>query len=141
MIRLKNLSDKTYEFRLTNCPINNPQASPMPTGKRLEDLDEKSPRYIQQRDEILKHPNYSSSRTIVLEPGINEFKNEEHAEYLYKILGNPDVGGTIPFGIGEKRAIVNKNWLIEVDKDENEVKDNLFLKYRQNVATQTYDLK
>lgn len=130
-IKLKYLGTDKIEFRMTKKPISNRQASPAPTGKKISDLDQNDPNYKIEREKILSHPNYSESELVVLKPGINVFENEEHAEYLYEQLGNPEVGGYMTYTDGTQDKVVNKNILIEVDEKGNEVKDNLFKKYRQ----------
>lgn len=122
------------EFRLTKNPITKPSQNSKPEGKGLDDLDPQKPDYRVQREKILKHPNYSASELVVLKPGLNKFENNEQAEYLYQMLGNPEVGGYIPHTDGSKEVITNENVLIEVDKDGNEIKDNLFKKYRRQVG-------
>ncbi len=136
MIRLQNTSDKTYEFKMTKNPITNPQQSPRPTGKSLEDLDLKAPNYVNQKNEIINHPNYSLSKTIYLEPGINEFENDEHAEYFYATLGQPEDAGLIPVGRTFVKASDNKNFVLEVDDKGKEIKTNLWNKYRKTTIAQ-----
>lgn len=127
-------------MRMTNNPITQPQQSPAPTGKRLDSLDPKAADYQLEKSKILNHPNYSTSKMVTLEPGLNDFKNEEHAEYFFKQLGNPEDGGVRPMGNKTVKVITNKNfvWEVEaVDKPEKgesaykTVKGPWFEKYRQ----------
>ncbi|MDP1729384.1 MAG: hypothetical protein Q8L27_04230 [archaeon] len=108
---------------MTKNPITKPWQSPMPTGKRMQDLDER------EQEEVREHKNYSPSEDIELNPGINEFKNNEHAEYFYFSLGNPDNGGIVLAG-NSAIPIQNKNFVFEVDKNGEEIKENLWVKYR-----------
>lgn len=130
MILLKYKGEK-LEFRLTKTPISNTQASPSPTGKKIGDLDPKAVNYSVEKKAILNHPNYSDNEVITLKPGLNKFENEEHAEYLYKILGNPENGGVVTYSDGTEGRIINKNILIQVDEKGEEVKGELYKKYRQ----------
>lgn len=126
-----NTSKQKFEFRLTKNPVSNPAASPEPTGKRVEDAKDENERRL-----ILKHTNYSESEVVYLRPGINEFKNEEHAEYLYSQLGNPEDGGIVPISANKSYEVVNKNIVLEVDAEGNEIKDHLWLKYRKPIGVQ-----
>jgi hypothetical protein len=130
MILLKYLGEEPMEFRLTKCPVSNPRACPAPEGVRLSDIDKNDPEYKMKREKILNHPNYSTNEPVVLKPGVNKFENEEHAEYLYMILGNPETGGVINYADGSSDRIKNDNILIEVDEKEKEIRDNLFKKHR-----------
>ena len=126
MIRLLNLSKKTYKIKMTKHPISRPFESPQPTGKELnDDMDKR------KQEEILSHPNYSPANEIVLKPGVNEIENDEQAEYLYMTLGNPEDGGVTFYG-NQAYPVKNENFILEVDKDGNEIKDNLWKKYRIN---------
>lgn len=136
MIRLLNTNTITYEMRMTKNPITNPQQSPQPTGKKLEDLDSKSPDYVNQKNAILNHPNYSESKVYYLEPGINVFENDEQAEYLYATLGNPEDAGLIPVGRSFVKTERNKNYILEVDEEGKEIRDHLFAKYRKQTSIQ-----
>lgn len=124
MIRLKNLSTKTYKIVMTEHPITKPFQSPTPTGIKLSD-ELSSLEY----DEIKNHPKYSSSEEVILKPGINEFKNDEQAEYFYSVLGQADNGGVIYSG-NQAVQIQNNNFILEVDEKGNEIKSNLWKKYR-----------
>lgn len=124
MIRLLNKSKKTFKFRLTDYPITKPQQSPMPTGKKFDQLTES------EQEKVLKHPDYSKSTEVDLVPGVNEFKNDEWAEYFYKELGQVEEGGFVEFAGGSKYHVVNENIVIEIDKDGKEIRENLFRKYR-----------
>lgn len=126
MIKLLYKGKVPLEFRLTEKPVSRPYASPMPTGKALSAAKDD-----REREEILRHPDYSESRVFTLKPGLNEFKNEEWAEYLYSQLGQPDEGGSVDVGGGRSVRIVNKQILVEVDDKGNEKKDNLWVKYRR----------
>lgn len=123
--------NKPLSFNLTRNPMTNRRQSPKPEGKGLEDLDPQDPNYQADKQKILKHPQYSPSETVVLKPGLNKFENEEQAAYLYEMLGNPEVGGYIPLSDGSHIEIQNENVLIEVDEKGEEIKDNLFKKFRQ----------
>jgi len=133
MIILNYKGEDRLEFKMTQHPITNPQESPSPTGKFLSDLDPNDPKYKLQKAEILNHPNYSMSETVALKPGINKYENEEHAEYLYKILGNPEVGGVVVFADGEREPIKNRNILFEVDEKGAEIRDHFYKKYRMPI--------
>lgn len=135
--RLKYDGKEALEFTLTRNPVTLPQQSPAPMGKFLKDLDPNHPKYRQQKAEIENHANYSPSEKIILKPGINLIENDEHAEYIYQQLGVPEIGGTVPFGVHEQRTIVNRNICCEVDAKGEEIKDNLFLKYRIQRGVQT----
>ena len=135
-IILKNTSEKTYEMRMTKNPITNPQQSPRPTGKSLDELDPKSATYVNDKNAILKHPNYSESKVIYLEPGINKFENNEHAEYLYQTLGQPDDAGKEWVGQTQVQATPNHNFVIEVNEKGEEIRTNLWNKYRKQKGVQ-----
>ena len=125
MIRLLNERDKTYAFQMTDHPISNLQESPEPTGKPItNDMTEAEEKAIKE------HPNYSKNQTVELKAkGVTEFKNDEHAEYIFKILGDPEDGGSIPSGAG-KIPVTNKNFVHEVDEKGIKIMDNLYAKYR-----------
>ncbi len=136
MIRLFNKSQKTYKFTLTDNPVTHPQQSPMPTGKALDELDpEKDKKEIEK---ILKHEHYSTSKEIVIRPGLNEIENDEQGEYIYNLLGNPEEGGVTILGTGKTRPVTNSNFLIEVGEDGKEIKDNLFRKCRMPSGIVTF---
>lgn len=125
------------EIKMTANPITNPKQSPQPLGYLISDLDPKASDYNVKKMAVLNHPDYSEAVTVRLEPGVNEFENEEHAEYLYKTLGNPEDGGVIPVGVNQTFPVVNKNILHEVDENGNPTKGPLFQKYRKPVGTVT----
>ena len=131
MVRLLNTSEQKFEFRLTKNPVSNPASSPEPTGKRLSDAKDANEAQL-----ISKHPSYSESEVVYLRPGINEFKNEEHAEYFYSQLGNPEDGGIVPISANKSYEVTNRNIVLEVDAEGKEVRDNLWLKYRKPVGVQ-----
>lgn len=133
MKRLKYEGTKKFTITMTKTPISNPQASPSPTGVFIDKLDPSDPKYLLNKDEILRHANYSESEDVTLKPGINEFENDEQAEYFYKILGNPEEGGTIRVGVNSEVRITNRNILIEVDAKGEEVKGagSFWEKYRK----------
>ena len=136
MITLLNQSDKKYEMRMTNNPVTNPRQSPRPEGFSLEELDPKDPSYQIKKMRIENHPNYSESEVIYLKPGLNKFENEEHAEYFYAQLGNPESGGSIPSGVGQTVPVTNSNFVWETDKEGNPTKGPLFNKYRKTTSAQ-----
>lgn len=153
MIKLLYEGEKTLEFKLTMTPISNPQESPEPTGHSVESLDPKAYDYNQKKKLILEHPNYSENETVLLRPGINEFENEEQAEYIYRELGNPVDGGSVPVGSGKTASVVNNNVLHEAEEVEEEIEGEvkmilkkvegpLHIKYRVRSGVQihqTYD--
>lgn len=132
MIRLLNNGKKTYKFNLSKNPVTRPMQSPMPTGIDMNDLDPDKDRA--QIEKILKHEHYSLMTEITIVPGINEIRSDEHAEYIYSILGSPEEGGVTILGSGKTREVTNSNFLLEVDKEGNEVRDNFFSKYRNPVG-------
>lgn len=143
MIKLIYEGEKTLEFKLTMTPISNPQESPEPLGYSIESLDPKAADYKQKRDLTLNHFNYSENETVLLKPGINEFENEEQAEYLYRELGNPVDGGSIPVGGGKTASVVNNNVLHEVEEVEEEVegKVKMVLKKVEGTLHKKYRLR
>lgn len=141
-VRLKYTGEKKLSFKVTTCPISNPKASPMPTGMSIDELDEKDPEFKKKRDAILGNADYAESEDITLKKGINEFENNEQAEYLYRMLGNPEIGGTIPFGVNQEHTVVNGNCLIEVDEKGIEIRGtkSLFDKYRKPSGIQMHEV-
>lgn len=138
MITLKNISDKSFKFVFTKNPITAPFQNPQPTGKDLDTLDPDDDKLeIQQ---ILKHPNYSPAEEFVLKPGINKIENEEWAEYIYAQLGNPEEAGQFIPG-NPRTNVINKNIILEVDKDGNEIKDHFYRKYRMPAMVMKFDEK
>lgn len=125
---------KPMKFTLTKSPISNIKQSPKPEGVGVEDLDPAHPEYNQLKTRILSHPNYSEAEVVYLKPGINVFDNDEHAEYLYKLLGNPVEGGYIPLSDGSKRMIKNPNIIHEVNEKGEPIEGEWFAKYRQPVG-------
>lgn len=124
MIRLQNNGEKTFVFDLTANPITRPEQSPQPTGKKIS-----NDMTVAEQKEIREHTNYSKSYRVELAPGINEIENDEQAEYIYQIMGNPESGGDMP--VGDKwLKITNNNFVLEVDDKGKEIKTNLFKKYR-----------
>lgn len=128
-VRLLFTGKDKLEFRLTKNPLTRPWESPKPTGKALSDAKNDL-----EREQILKHPSYSESEVVTLKPGINEFKNEEWAEYLYAQLGQPDTGGSVDIGGGRFIDVENKNVLIEVDEKGDEITNHFWPKYRRPVS-------
>lgn len=123
MLQLKNIGTKKYEMRVTKTPLSEPMKAPEPNLIR----DPKDPRK--------KIPNpalYIEADTIALHPGKvvkfgeNEPYTEEQGEYLYQVLGQPEDGGTD----GGGKKVKNKNYIVEVNDKGEEVRDNLFRKYR-----------
>lgn len=125
---------KPMKFTLTKSPISNIKQSPKPEGVGVEDLDPAHTEYNQLKTRILSHPNYSEAEVVYLKPGINVFDNDEHAEYLYKLLGNPVEGGYIPLSDGSKRMIKNPNIIHEVNEKGEVIEGEWFEKYRKPVG-------
>lgn len=137
MIRLKNISNtsskyskgSTIDILVTENPITNSRQwtkKPLkPSGK----VDELQARGFKDDEE-------STQFHIIIKPGeIVEFGedqefNEEQAEYVYMNYGSKE-------GRPDEHPAV-RNWLIEVDEDENEVKGEgtLHHKYRENYSIQ-----
>lgn len=126
MIRLKNLRNKSITHEVTRVPLSDTRKASEPALiDDLDNLGEKipDPRLLTEMD------------TLVLKAdAITEFDgkedkeyNEEQAEYLYKTLGTVEDGGHSYQG-GPK--VTNSNFLIEVDKEGKETKENLYKKYR-----------
>lgn len=134
-MKLLNTSKETFKIVMTKNPITNPEQSPRPTGIRLSDCDLSTPKGLRQKEEILNHPNYSESEEISLKSGVNEFKNEEHAEYFYKTLGQFDYPED---DRARMTKMKNDNIVFEVEEAKEvdgkwefkEIKDNLYKKYR-----------
>ena len=137
MIYLLNKKERTFKWQMTNHPVTNPQESPMPTGKNLEDLDVKKMNYKMERDAILNHPNYSEAFEVVLRPGLNKYENHEQAEWIYREMGSSEDAGTILRGKTEVQ-IKNNNFVFEVNEKGEEVKDNFYNKYRLPTGVQMY---
>lgn len=129
-MKLLNQSKTKYQFTLTKNPITNVRQSPAPMGLTVEELDPGDVDYLKKKNEILNHPYYSESEVVYCKPGINDYDNDEQAEYIYKTLGDPEVAEYIPVGAGRTEPLMNKNFVWEVDKDGNPVKGALFQKYR-----------
>ena len=130
MIRLMNESEKEFVFTLTKNPIINVRQSPRPTGINVDELDPSKNDYQTKKDAILKHPNYSKAETVVFKPGLNTFENDEHAEYIYMTLGNPEEAGSVPIGGGKWVGVKNENFVKEVDETGKEIKNHFYKKYR-----------
>ncbi len=128
MIRLKNLSKKQISYSITRCPISNTQKSSNP-GEiwNPEKPGEKiiNPNLKTELDEIVLR----AGETVEFKGKPTENYNDEQAEYLYRTLGVPEMGGSIPVG-SERIKVTNANYLIEVDEKDKEIKTNLFKKYR-----------
>ena|SRR3990167_2486373 len=137
-IRLFNNSDKEFSFTLTEHPITNVRESPTPTGVKIEELDPTKSNYRQKKEEILNHLYYSPTSIVMLRMGVNDFENEEWAEYIYQTLGNPEEGGVIPIGSGSFEKVKNNNFVIEVDENGKEIKDHLWKKYRRPAGVQIH---
>lgn len=127
VIRLKNISDKmkhpsTIDVNLTEHPLTRTDEWVNPPIPLREDEDEE-----QQLRDIGYNPKARSKQYhVVIAPGETvefgegrEF-NEEHGRYIYRTFGSPD----IPAEEGK-----NFNWLIEVDEDGNEYKEDYFSLY------------
>lgn len=130
MIYLKNISDEnkngsaTIDIIMSEHPITN--------SKEWTEIPVKTDGSSLSKTELegFKEKDKSKIYQCLMKPGeVAAFGqgsklNEEHAEYIYQTFGSPEVADEY----GRK----NKNWLLEVDKDENEIKDNLFEKYRNS---------
>lgn len=128
--------EKALEFRLTKNPITNIRQSPAPLGYTLDSLDPNDAEYNVKKQKLLQHPNYSENELVVLKPGLNEFTNLEHAEYLYRELGNPVDGGSVPVGGNQTIMVQNNNILHEVDKDGKKIEGPFHKKYRTRSGVQ-----
>ena len=137
MIYLLNKKEKTYKWQMTEHPVTNPQESPRPTGKHLDELDPRKANYALEKQKILSHPNYSENEEVVLKPGLNKYENHEHAEWIYREMGAPEDAGTILRG-GKEIAVRNNNFVLEVNEKGEEIKDNFYPKYREQYAVQMY---
>lgn len=132
MIRLKNLGQNQIDYVVTRVPFSASQKSPNPTEvNNPENPTEKikNPAMVIASDRILIRPG----ETVEFDGDEKKAYNDEQGAYLYATLGTTELGGTTITG----QPILNKNFLIEVDKDGNEVRDNLFIKFRgqNNIET------
>jgi hypothetical protein len=130
MIYLKNTSDEnkngsvTIDISMSEHPITN--------SKEWTEIPNKTDGSSLSKTELdgFKEKDKSKTFNCIIKPGevaafgAGSKLNEEHAEYVYQLFGSPEYADEY----GRK----NKNWLIEVDKDGAEIKDNLFEKYRSS---------
>ncbi len=134
MIILKNISDETrnpatVDTNLTENPITKTRQWTEYPKDASGNVDKLAVKHYKKEDRSKKHH-------IVIKPGEmmkfadNRNFNEEQAEYLYLTYGAPD--------LATADGVKNNNWLIEVDKEGNEVKDYLFQKYRVKAAQEQY---
>ncbi|MHA1305181.1 MAG: hypothetical protein ACTSQE_15945 [Candidatus Heimdallarchaeaceae archaeon] len=127
MIRLKNLKKEQIEYEITRVPLSNSRKGSKPVliediknpGEKIPD-----PNLLTPLDKIV----IRAGETVKFEgKGEDKAYNEEQAEYLYKTLGSIEDGGSLYPG-GPR--VTSSNFLIEVDEKGEEIKTNLFKKYR-----------
>lgn len=123
MIILKNVGQKDYLLDVTKCPISAPHKSPNPDPiQNPENPNEKipNPDMLTETDKVILR----AGETIKF--GEKERYNEEQGEYIYWKWGTKEDGGLDI----TKKKVTNKNYILEVDKEGVETKENLFKKYR-----------
>lgn len=121
-----NNTEKTIKFTLTEHPITEPWESPNPLGLKLEELDPENGKDRLKLEENKRHPNYCEAEEITVKPGLNEFENEEHAEWVFQ-WGGP----------AYQEQWVNgpeaEYFIVEADEEGNELpkdQSSFYRKYR-----------
>jgi hypothetical protein len=133
IIRIKNTSDKSLSVRVTRVPLSNPMKSPKPAmvfdpqhpGEKIP-----NPALLTKADDIALR----GGEVVEFKGGDDKEYNLEQGELIYRMFGSPEDGGsTYPGGPRTK----NKNFIIEVNEKGEEIKTNLFKKYRMRNTTET----
>ena len=128
---LKNISNElgkyaegvTIETTLTDHPISNPREWVEKPKRRDGTIDPVQSAGFDEKDK-------SAATKVVIKPGeTKEFKNEEQAEHIYMTYGDKELRA-------DERGAKTRNWLIQIDKEGNEMKgaNTLHAKYRENVS-------
>lgn len=126
MIRLKNLKNESIKYEVTRVPISNTRKASEPA--LIDDLDKpgekiSDPRLLTKLDTLVLR----AGKITEFDGGEDNEYNEEQGEYLYKTLGSIEDAGYYYQG-GPR--VTNTNDLIEVNEKGEEIKTNLFKKYR-----------